>query len=214
MLLSLFMFAFQISPGLVAQNLGPGGWRKGEKQIRIPVSTPEQIQAVYNLKLNSDFPGPNFDHIIAYVTPEELAKVDQLGIPYIIEIDDLNSYNQNFWIREDAYHTYQEIIDLADSLVTAFPSICEKHIFGYSVEGRQCAALKISDNVSVDEPEPEVMFDGGIHGDEVGGPENIIRFAKDLCIGYGSNSTITNLINNREICKLDLGLNIYAIIWM
>ncbi|MFN2127620.1 MAG: M14 family zinc carboxypeptidase [Anaerolineales bacterium] len=77
--------------------------------------------------------------------------------------------------------------------------MCKKYIFGYSIQGRQCAALKISDNVDIDEPEAEVMFDGGIHGDEIGGPENIIRFARDLCLQYGTNPTITNLINTREI---------------
>ena len=95
--------------------------------------------------------------------------------------------------------TYQQIIDLADSLASAFPTICKKIIFGYSMQNRQCAALKISDNVDVDEPEAEVFFDGGIHGDEIGGPENIIRFARDLCLQYGTNPTITNLINTREI---------------
>jgi len=99
----------------------------------------------------------------------------------------------------DAYHSYQEIIDLADSLAANFPGICKKFIFGYSIENRQLVALKISDNVSIDEPEPEVMFDGGIHGDEVGGPENIIRFARDLCLQYGTDPTVTDLINNREI---------------
>jgi hypothetical protein len=43
------------------------------------------------------------------------------------------------------------------------------------------------------------LFDGGIHGDEIGGPENLIRFARDLCTGYGSNPEITDLIDSREI---------------
>ena len=30
-------------------------------------------------------------------------------------------------------------------------------------------------------------------------PENVIRFARDLCLNYGTDPTITNLINNREI---------------
>jgi len=71
--------------------------------------------------------------------------------------------------------------------------------FGYSVFGNELGALKISDNVALDENEAEVMFDGGIHGDEIGCSENVIRFARDLCIGYGSDPTITDLINNREI---------------
>jgi hypothetical protein len=61
------------------------------------------------------------------------------------------------------------------------------------------SALKISDNAIVDENEPEIMFDGGIHGDEIGGAENLIRFAEFLCNSYGNNPDITDLIDDREI---------------
>jgi len=184
---------------LNAQVLGEGGWRPGEKQIKILIENPEQVKQLYSLKLNMDFHGPSYHHITAYVIPEELKQIENLGIPYIVEIEDLNSHYKDFWLVLDAYHTYQQIIELADSLAGAFPSICKKYLFGYSLQNRQCVALKISDNVEVDEPEPEVMFDGGIHGDEIGGSENIIRFARDLCLKYGVEPAITNLINNREI---------------
>jgi hypothetical protein len=182
-----------------AQVLGDGGWRLGEKQIKISADNPEHIKQLYNLKLNMDFYGPAYNYITAYVIPEELKQIEALNIPFTVEIEDLNSNTKDFWLLPDAYHTYQQIIDLADSLANAFPTICKKIIFGYSMQNRQCAALKISDNVDIDEPEPEIMFDGGIHGDEIGGPENIIRFARDLCLQYGTNPTITNLINTREI---------------
>jgi hypothetical protein len=97
------------------------------------------------------------------------------------------------------YHTYEEIIALADSLAQFYPSICQKVIFGTSLGGRELAALKISDNVETEETEPELLFDGGCHGDEIGGPENLIRFARDLCLGYGTDSVITPLVNGREI---------------
>ena len=178
------------------------GWRKGEMQIRIPVSNTEQIQQLAALKLNMDF-YPPADHIIAYVTPNELARIEALGISYEVEIADLNSYNKDFWITEISYHSYQEIIDLADSLEQNFPAICRKHLFGWVLDNNgdtlQLAALKISDNVATDEPEAEVMFDGGIHGDEVGASENVIRFARDICLAYGNDPTVTNLIDNREI---------------
>ena len=45
----------------------------------------------------------------------------------------------------------------------------------------------------------EIMFDGGIHGDEVGGSQNVIMFARELCKSYGSNTTITELVDSREI---------------
>ena len=194
-----FILILFITLPLFAQNVGQRGWREGEKQIRISNITPEIAQKLYELKLNMDFYGPAYDHIIAYVVPDELAQIEALHISYVVEIEDLNEYNKNFWDREDQYHSYQGIIDLADSLATSFPTICKKIIFGYSIQNRQCAALKISDNVDIDEPEAEVMFDGGIHGDEIGGSENIIRFARDLCLKYGVEPGITDLINNREI---------------
>ena len=197
--LSFFIISLLIFSSVNAQVLGDGGLRVGEKQIRISADNPEHIRQLYDLKLNMDLYGPAYDQIVAYVIPDELRQIEELGIPYIVEIEDLNSHNQNFWLVLAQYHTYQQIIDLADSLAGAFPSICKKYIFGYSIQNRQCVALKISDNVDVDEPEPEVMFDGGIHGDEIGGPENIIRFARDLCLQYGTNPTVTNLINTREI---------------
>jgi hypothetical protein len=188
----IFIITFSI-------NGQTGSWRVGEKQIKIPVSNQEEINLIHRLKLNTDFHGPTFDHITAYVTPTEIAQIEALGIPYIVEIENLNQHSIDNQTLLEAYHSYQEIIDLADSLATNFPGICKKFVFGYSIENRQLAALKISDNVSIDESEPEVMFDGGIHGDEVGGPENIIRFARDLCLKYSIDPTVTYLINNREI---------------
>ena len=193
----ILVFLLMVTSITISQSAGKGGWHEGEKQIRI--SNPEFITQLRNLKINLDFYGPAYDHITAYVTPEELQEIKALGIPYIIEIEDLNSYYENYWLLLEQYHSYQQIIELADSLAGAFPSICKKYIVGYSIQNRQCIALKISDNVDVDEPEPEVMFDGGIHGDEIGGPENLIRFARDLCLNYGVDPSITNLIDTREI---------------
>ncbi len=195
-IISLFIISLLLGSIANAQLMGEGGWRLEEKQIRISTDNPDHIKQIYKLKLNADFHG---DHITVYVTPDEISKIEALSIPYTVEIEDLNAYYKDFWLLPDAYHTYQQIIDLADSLAGAFPTICKKYLYGYSLQNRQCAALKISDNVEVDEPEPEVMFDGGIHGDEIGGPENIIRFARDLCLQYGANPTVTDLINTREI---------------
>ena len=196
---SILILILITSPRLFSQNSNSGGWREGEKQIRITDINPETVRQLYHLKLNMDFYGPAYDHITAYVIPSEIEEIEALHIQYTVEIENLNEHFSGFWDREDAYHSYQGIIDLADSLAAFFPTICKKYIFGYSVQNRQCAALKISDNVDVDEPEAEVMFDGGIHGDEIGGAENIIRFARDLCINYGTDPDITYLVNNREI---------------
>jgi PKD repeat protein len=171
-------------------------WRSGEQQVKIQLNNPEQVVFLREFKIDYEPCGLNM--VRAYLIPKERLKLELMGFEILTEIEDLNKHFENFWLTEDSYHTYQQIIDLADSLEEHFPLICKKYIVGTSLGGRQLAALKISDNVLIDEPEPEVFFDGGIHGDEIGGSENIIRFARDLCLGYGSNPTITDLINNRE----------------
>jgi hypothetical protein len=97
------------------------------------------------------------------------------------------------------FHNYLTTRSLVDSLVKAYPLICKKETIGTSVEGREIYAVKISDNVGVDETEPELLFDSGIHGDEVSSEEFVISFMQDLCREYGVTSLITNCVNSREI---------------
>lgn len=172
------------------------GWRHNEMEVRIEVKDESTAQILSELKLTGDYyPG----YAVLYVTPGEADLLEQRGLNYKITIPDLNDHYRDFWDMKADYHSYQEIVDLADSLAQAYPAICMKKMFGTSVEGRELGALKISDNVATDENEAEVLFDGGIHGDEIGGAENCIRFARDLCRKYGNDPTITDLIDNREI---------------
>jgi uncharacterized repeat protein (TIGR01451 family) len=173
------------------------GWRPKEKQVIIEIPDRTQFNQLNNLKVSFDFIAP--ERVRAYVIPSELERLEKSGIAYEIEIDDLNEYHKDYWNSKDAYHSYQEIIDLADSLVQAFPALCQKIIYGTSLGGRQLAALKITGNVMIEEGEPKIMFDGGIHGDEIGASENVIRFARDILTKYGTDPIVTNLIDNREI---------------
>jgi PKD repeat protein len=173
-----------------------GGWRPGEQQVKLKIEDQNQVLVLKELKI--DFEPCAIDFVRAYLIAKERTQLESLGFIIETEIADLNKHFENFWITEDSYHSYQQIIDLADSLEEHFSGICKKYIFGSSLGGRQLAALKISDNVMIDEPEAEVFFDGGIHGDEIGGSENIIRFARDLCLNYNEDPDITYLVDNRE----------------
>ncbi len=184
-----------ILPGFV---IGQGPWRYGEMEIRVTFGTPHEATDLDNLHLNGDI-YTRAGYAILYVTAEELESVKSAGFHYEILKDDLNKYSREFWSTRDQYHTYDEIIEAIDSLCTNYPQICKKFDYGFSVEGRELCAIKISENVNTDEPEAEVMFDGGIHGDEVGGPENLLRFAEFLCGSYGNDPAVTGLINSREI---------------
>jgi hypothetical protein len=83
--------------------------------------------------------------------------------------------------------------------VAAHPSIIRKVSIGRSYQGRTIWAVKISDNVTVDENEPEVLFDGLTHSDEHMGLEMTLHIMHWLVDGYGHDSRITTLVNAREV---------------
>ncbi len=176
------------------------GWRKGEKEIKVFLNSAADYTLLTDLKLNGDIYSSK-GIAIMYVTPDELIRLDKTGLNYEILKDDLNEYYRDFWNQDvpPGYYSYEEIIEIIDSLALNFPDICKKEVIGTSLGGRQLAVMKISDNVEVDEAEAELIIDGGIHGDEIGGAENLIRFSRMLCLEYGEDFTITNLIDNREI---------------
>lgn len=173
------------------------GWREGEMEIKVILKEKQDAKTLHQLGLIGDI---YMDHALMYVIPDELEQVKAAGLKYEITKTDLNDYYKDFWETRDEYHTYQEIIAVMDSLASALPDMVMKVVYGTSVGGRELSALKISDNVTENEPEPEIGFDGNIHGDEIGGGENMIRFARWLCQQHNAgNPQITELINTREI---------------
>ncbi len=97
------------------------------------------------------------------------------------------------------YHSYTEVAADVAATAAAHPDIVQRFSIGKSYQGREMWAVKISDNVTVDEPEPEVLFDGGTHSDEHMGVEMTLRIFHWLVDGYGTDPRITNIVNSREI---------------
>jgi hypothetical protein len=195
-LIVLIIFSFPLI-SLSQKNF----WRPGESEVKVFYHDIKDPLKFSQLHLSGEF---HKDHAVVYATPEEMQRMEQMGVSYEVLIRDLNTYYAGFWNSDvpTGYYEYQDIIDIADSLALHFPGICQKTVIGNSPGGRQLAVLKISDNAAVDENEPEVFFDAGIHGDEIGGPENLIRFARELCLSYGITMSISDLIDSREIFLL------------
>jgi PKD repeat protein len=171
-------------------------------EVNVMIENVSDIQKLHFMGFDYEPSSADGTSVRMYLVPEELKQLQNSHLRYQVTIPDLNRHFEHFWdnpLVPPGYYTYDQIIAIADSLASNFPSICKKVIWGTSMGGRQLAALKISDNAGADETEAEIMFDGGIHGDEIGGSQNVIMFARDLCLGYGADPTITDLINNREI---------------
>jgi carboxypeptidase T len=104
-----------------------------------------------------------------------------------------------FPVGWEGYHTYAETAADVAAVAAAKPAIVSRFSIGKSYQGREIWAVKISDNVAVDENEPEVLYDGGHHADEHMGHEMTLKILHWLADGYGTDARITQIVNTREI---------------
>jgi len=180
-------------------NILDAAWRPGEMQVAITVNNRSDINLILKEKLTIDQIIGN--QMFLLVIPQELKMLEHIGFQAEITIPSMEEHSRMFLNSPDfaVYHDYNTTLTLVDSLLAAFPTLISKHIYGYALSGRQLYAVKISDNVQLDENEPEISFDGGHHGDEIMGAEINILLMRDLCVQYGSNPQITDLVNTREI---------------
>ncbi|MFC0018197.1 M14 family zinc carboxypeptidase [Roseibacillus persicicus] len=102
------------------------------------------------------------------------------------------------------YHSYSEVLSFLSDMQTAYPGICQVSNIGQSVEGRDLRVIKITDNPTEEEDEPEFKYVATMHGDELLRTEMCLYFIDELLSNYGSDPTITNLINTTEIWILPL----------
>ncbi|MDH6220241.1 M14 family metallopeptidase [Streptomyces pseudovenezuelae] len=105
----------------------------------------------------------------------------------------------DFPTADSKYHNYAETTAEIDQRLAAYPGIMSKRVIGTSYQGRNIVAIKVSDNVATDESEPEVLFTFHQHAREHLTVEMALYLLRELGTGYGSDSRITNMVNNREI---------------
>ena len=99
------------------------------------------------------------------------------------------------------YHTYDETEAALGDLVATYPALADTFHIGhaYGPTYRNITVIKISDNVHVDEDEPEVLYMGDHHARELMSVEIPLKFATYLLQNYGTDATVTNYVNTREI---------------
>lgn len=97
------------------------------------------------------------------------------------------------------YHTYAEMESVLNWLETTYPTLADRSVMGTSIEGRNLYVIKISDNVALDEDEPEVFYMGCHHARELMSVDIPLRFAKYLLTEYGVDADVTDMVDGREI---------------
>jgi hypothetical protein len=99
----------------------------------------------------------------------------------------------------DTYPTYTQYDSIMRSFTTLYPSLCRIDTIGKSIYNKLVLAVKISDNVSSNENEPEVFYTSSMHGDETGGYILMLRLIDYLLMNYNTDSRAKNLVDNLEI---------------
>lgn len=138
-------------------------------------------------------------------TPDEVAQIKKLGYQVrpaqlaALEHAQEGAAVNDFPPADSAYHNYAEMTAEINAAVAAYPSLVSKSVYGTSHEGRQLIAVKISDNVSSDEAEPEVLFTHHQHAREHLTVEMALYLIRELTTQYAGDSRIRGLVDSREI---------------
>ena len=98
-----------------------------------------------------------------------------------------------------SYRSYDQVMAAIQKIVTDHPELASIETYGSSENGRPLTALKISDNVAIDEDEPEIMLTSGTHGDEIITVEVLLTLLEELMNGYGKDPRLTRMIDEGEL---------------
>ena len=135
--------------------------------------------------------------IILDLTHRDVALLKKAGVDTEIIIDDMDAIRKQEIENSRDYYSYDTLRIEMLNLEVAYPTLAMTHVYGQSVQGRDIMAIKISDNVTVDEAEIEIRWDGSIHGDEKSSMEVANYLVKELLENYVTDPQITDLVNNR-----------------
>ncbi|MDO9256830.1 MAG: M14 family zinc carboxypeptidase [Bacteroidales bacterium] len=155
------------------------------KEISISNIKGNTVYAYANQKEFSAFTGRKLDFTVL-TAPSELYPVQMSSDPKQV-------------LTWNYYPTYEAYETLMINFAADHPAICKLITIATLASNRKLLALRISDNVNTEENEPEFLYSSSIHGDELTGAILMLHLADYLLSGYGSDSRITNMVNNFDI---------------
>lgn len=97
------------------------------------------------------------------------------------------------------YPTYQAYETLMTDFQTMYPALCHLETITTLPSGHKILVVKISDNVTTNEAEPEFLYTSSMHGDETTGYILMMQLIEYLLQNYGTNQEVTDLVNGMEI---------------
>ncbi len=181
--------------------------RRGEVYFSFPLADRSQLQFLSRIISISNISG---NTVYAYANQKEFSDFSNYKFDYSVltppsELKPVKMSNSlNEVLSWNAYPTYPAYETMMQQFASDYPQICKLITIATLNSGRKILALRISDNVNVEENEPEFLYTSSIHGDETTGYILMLHLADSLLRGYGTSDRITNIVNNFDvvICPL------------
>jgi parallel beta-helix repeat protein len=124
--------------------------------------------------------------------------------PYVIDEHNRDRYplmkpwSSLPWGDWQHYHDYSEIVNTLLHLNNTYPNIVDVFSIGKSWENRDIYCIRLT-NESMTRPKPKVFFVGYHHAREPISAELPLYFAVEAATNFGTNETITHMLNYSEI---------------
>jgi len=123
------------------------------------------------------------------------------GLQYEIVIDDIEVRRSALFAGTagasffDSYQTHAAHIEFLTNLADGHPNLATVLQLGTSVQGRPIVGIRITAGAG---DKPTVLYHGAQHGNEVMSPAVLVYLAQQLLEEYGSDPTITDLVDRTE----------------
>jgi succinylglutamate desuccinylase len=99
----------------------------------------------------------------------------------------------------NGYRDYKKVEEELKQLANQYPEIAKLETYGTTEDGHILYVLKVSDNVQIDEDEPELMITSATHGDEIITVEVEMELIKSLLQNYEKDARLTKMLKEKEI---------------
>jgi hypothetical protein len=176
--------------------------RRGEVYFSFQISDRAQLSeltqkiSISNVKANTVYAYANseeFDDFSKYKFQYEVLTAPSELITVQMSDNPAQVLTWNYYPTYPAYETIMQ------QFATDYPEICKLITITTLASGRKILGLRISDNVNIQENEPEFLYTSTIHGDETTGYILMLHLADYLLAGYGNDTRLTNMVNNFDI---------------
>jgi len=105
--------------------------------------------------------------------------------------------------KDGEYHDYYGTMEMINDFNEKYPDLVYVYSIGKSVLGKDIWCIRIT-NENNDELKSSCLIDGCIHGCEWEAGEACLYLAEYLLVNFGSNLTVTDILNSSEIYIIPL----------